>query len=325
MSNASALLLNSAATARSSGWGEARAWNAIGAGWKPLFGSFKGLGVSFEWHDFKTRNDLDWGVSFHPRSLEICLNLAGTGILQPGRDKVHLGPQSAGFYRQGEAPLRGQRLGGEHHQFITVEYSEEFIQSHFGGVRAGLHPIITAILSGHSSQSAVAEPQRLRAEHQQLIQGLRHPPVYAAAQPLWYKSKALELASVFFFMPPPEEALFCDRQKLLSQDRCEKVIALLQDDLASPPSLEDLGRKVGCSQFYLSRTFSKEMGMTIAQYLRKLRMDRAAELLRSGKFNVTQAAVEVGYSSLSHFSQAFHESFGCCPGLYGIAPDHGKK
>jgi len=34
---------------------------------------------------------------------------------------------------------------------------------------------------------------------------------------------------------------------------------------------------------------------------------------------VTEAALEVGYASPSHFSQAFHEAFGCCPGLYPIA------
>jgi AraC-like DNA-binding protein len=83
--------------------------------------------------------------------------------------------------------------------------------------------------------------------------------------------------------------------------------------------LEELGRLVACSPFYLSRTFSSEMGMTIPQYLRQLRLERAAELLKSGRFNVTEAAMEVGYSSLSHFSQAFHEHFGCCPGLYPVS------
>jgi AraC-like DNA-binding protein len=68
----------------------------------------------------------------------------------------------------------------------------------------------------------------------------------------------------------------------------------------------------------LSRTFSAATGLTIPQYLRQLRLEKAAELLRSGKFNVTEAALEVGYSSLSHFSQAFHETFGCCPGLYPL-------
>ena len=42
-------------------------------------------------------------------------------------------------------------------------------------------------------------------------------------------------------------------------------------------------------------------------------------LLRSGKHNVTEAALEVGYNSLSHFSHAFHQQFGCCPGLYPVS------
>jgi len=101
-------------------------------------------------------------------------------------------------------------------------------------------------------------------------------------------------------------------------ERVEKVIGLLRSKLAEPPNLEEIGRFVGCSPFHLSRTFSAETGQTIPQYLRQLRLERAAELLRSGKFNVTEAALEVGYSSLSHFSQAFHEEFGCCPGLYPL-------
>jgi AraC-like DNA-binding protein len=47
-------------------------------------------------------------------------------------------------------------------------------------------------------------------------------------------------------------------------------------------------------------------------------MERAADLLRTGQCNVTEAAMTVGYNSLSHFSAAFHETFGCCPGLYPL-------
>jgi len=104
----------------------------------------------------------------------------------------------------------------------------------------------------------------------------------------------------------------------LSVERVEKVIARLRQDLTNPPSLEDIGRAVGCSLFHLSRTFSTATGMTILQYIRQLRMERAAELLRSGNFNVSEAALEGGYWSLSHFSQAFHETFGCCFGLYPL-------
>ena len=44
--------------------------------------------------------------------------------------------------------------------------------------------------------------------------------------------------------------------------------------------LEMLGQEVGCSPFYLSRIFSREVGLTIPQFLRNARMERAAELLR---------------------------------------------
>jgi AraC-like DNA-binding protein len=58
--------------------------------------------------------------------------------------------------------------------------------------------------------------------------------------------------------------------------------------------------------------------MTISRYLRNLRLEHAAMLLKSGKFNVTEAAMEVGYSSLSHFSKVFSEMFHVCPCSFGL-------
>jgi AraC-like DNA-binding protein len=41
--------------------------------------------------------------------------------------------------------------------------------------------------------------------------------------------------------------------------------------------------------------------------------------LKTREYNVTEVALEVGYNSLSHFSAAFQQAFGCCPGLYPLA------
>jgi len=83
----------------------------------------------------------------------------------------------------------------------------------------------------------------------QTIATLRQPPVYAAAQPLWYQCKALELAVTFLFPPPPEEEMFCTRQHRLPQERVEQVVFLLKQNLAKPPTLEELGKKIGCRHF----------------------------------------------------------------------------
>ncbi|HXR47979.1 MAG TPA: AraC family transcriptional regulator [Candidatus Limnocylindrales bacterium] len=297
---------------------ERSAWSAIGEGWRHLHGSVRGAGVSFEWHDFKTHTEFDWGKSFHPGSIEVCLNLAGNGSVAFNGQEVAFAPLTVGFYRRGEQPLRAVRRAEQWHQFLTVEMSFDFLRRHLGDFAPSLHPLVREVVAGQSEKSAVVTPTRLTSRQQQLLASLRDAPVLAAAQKLWYQTKALELAAELFFLAPGERELFCQRQQRLSAERVDKVVALLRENLESPPNLEEIGRAVGCSPFHLSRTFSAATGMTIPQYLRQLRMERAAELLRSGKFNVTEAALEVGYASLSHFSQAFHETFGCCPGLYPL-------
>jgi AraC-like DNA-binding protein len=301
----------------SSSW-EADAWRSVGAGWRQLFGSFRDLGLSFEWHDFESTRPVDWARSFHPRSTEICLNLAGHGLVRWKSQRASFGPMSTGFYCQGPEPLEARRIPRQRHQFITVELSRDFLVKHLRGEEARLHPLIRAVVRDERDVAGVAPSIPLTPAQQSLVTSLRTPPVFAAAQSLWYQSKAVELMAQLFFQPAGEE-MFCTRQNRLARERVEKVVDLLKSHLAEPPSLEAIGRQVGCSPFYLSRTFSSEMGTTIPQYLRRLRMERAAELLQAGKHNVTEAALEVGYSSLSHFSLAFHQTFGCCPGLYPLA------
>ena len=299
--------------------GEVAAWAAVGAGWRQLFGSFGDLGFSLEWHDFNAPEPIDWARSFHPGSIELCLNLSGEGSVGDGTRTARFGSQTAGFYRQGQSPLSAERAAGQTHRFITVEFRPDFLHRELVESSAWLHPLIRASLDTEPTGSAVSEPEPLTARQRDLVMALRQPPVLAGAQRLWYGAKVRELMSEFFFAPPPDSELFCHRQQRVARDRVETVVEALRKDLANPPTLEAIAREAACSPFYLSRTFSKEMGQTIPQYLRQLRMEKAATLLKSGSFNVTEAALEVGYSSLSHFSAAFHQTFGCCPGLYPMA------
>lgn len=297
---------------------EAQVWAGLGEGWQHLHGSFSEQGYSLEWHDFSGEADLDWSPSFHPDGVEICLNLAGQGRVNDSARTLELAPLTAGFYFQGEPRLVGRRGAGERHQFITVELSLDFLRRNLPADDAELHEPLQRILAGKSA-AYVSEPVRLTSEHQLLVGSLRRPPVYAGAQRLWYRAKALEVASVLFYRPAGGSELFCQRQKLMNQERVQKVIAVLRENLAETPALEAIGKRVGCSHFHLSRIFSQETGQSIFQHLRRLRMERAAELLREGRMNVTQVSLEVGYASPSHFSMAFHETYGCCPGLYPLA------
>ena len=296
---------------------EVNAWRDVGAGWQRLFGSFHGVGYSIEWHDFRAKREFDWATSFHQDCVELCLNLDGNGFVESHGSRAEFAPNTAGFYYRQKEPLTAKRTAGQHHQFLTIEFSCPFLAKHLSETKAMLHPVVRAAVEGCPCEHVTGSTVRLTAQQLQTIASLRQPPVYAAAQPVWYQCKALELAVTFLMKP--EEELFCTRQQRVAQERVEQVIFLLKQDLASPPSLEELGNKIGCSHFYLSRIFSAQTGQTITQYLRQLRMEKAAELLKSREYNVTEVAIEVGYSSLSHFSAAFQETFGCCPGLYPLA------
>ena len=294
---------------------EAAAWTNVSHGWQRLYGSFEEMGISIEWHDFQTSRPLDWAESFRPRSIEFCLNLDGRGAIGRGSATHDYGPSSSGYYAIGDEPLRATRQAHDRHRFVTLEYSREHLQTQVAPSESDLNPAMRALIFPKREQSVVSSPQPMTSEQRAIVASLAEPPVPKAARILWYQSKALELMSHFLFEPKDPE-FFCMRQKRVARDRVVRTKELLVRDLANPPTLEMLGQEVGCSPFYLSRIFSKEVGLTIPQFLRNARMERAAELLRSGRYNVTEAATEVGYSSLSHFSKAFCETIGCCPVLY---------
>jgi AraC-like DNA-binding protein len=132
------------------------------------------------------------------------------------------------------------------------------------------------------------------------------------------------LAQTFFPAEQPEE-LFCHRHQRANRERVEQACFLIARDLENPPSLEMLAERVGCSTFYLSRIFKEQTGVSIPAFLRMKRIEKAAELIRTRKTSVTEAAFAVGYSSLSAFNKAFVEQIGCCPGLYPNVPIPGRK
>jgi AraC-like DNA-binding protein len=293
---------------------ESNAWAQVKEGWRQLYGSFAREGVSVENHEFETASPVNWGRSFHRDSVELCLNLRGNGTVHDGRTEARYQPHTVGFYCNADSDLKAHRNPGETHSFITVELSRGYVETQVHAMEDDLHPALRRWLINRGGSAAAVGA--MSPGQEVTFQALRQPPVPVAAHKLWYQAKTLELLSQVLFQPTPQEEFFCQRQKRVAQERVERTTAILRSHLADPPDIEALGAQVGCSSFYLSRLFSKEMGMTIPQYVRQIRMERAAELLLGGRHNVTETAMEVGYSSLSHFSKAFCTTIGCCPALF---------
>src|SRR3954466_10811721 len=95
-------------------------WDDVQDGWRPLYGDFERQGLSVEWHDFRANQQLDWGGSFRPHSLEVCLNLDGHGAVGAAAQSDYT-PGSTGFYAVCDGPLPATRRARERHQFVTLE------------------------------------------------------------------------------------------------------------------------------------------------------------------------------------------------------------
>jgi len=297
---------------------ESPAWASIQGKWQPLYGSFSQLGVSMEWHDFDCDEALNWSRSFHPESLEICLNLTGCGSVGSGKSRLLFNPGTSGHYVSSDPIPLADRHAGQRHRFLTIELSSDWLQNKAGLTEKDLTPAARAFLNSRRPPDSAVTP--LSDSLTNLVEQVQHPTLSGGALHLWYHAKVLEVVSETLYEQPKTE-FFCTRQKRIAEERVRRVKTILQKRLEEPPSLVDLGKEIGCSPFYLCRTFSQHCGMTISQYLRKVRMKRAAEMLRSGEFNVTETAVAVGYSSLSHFSKVFSETYQTFPGIYPEKPE----
>lgn len=81
-------------------------------------------------------------------------------------------------------------------------------------------------------------------------------------------------------------------------------------------SLSHVAEKAGVTQSYFSNIFHKEIGESYSRYLTRIRMQKAARLLRETSCKVYEVASEVGYVSVKHFAQKFKQWHGISPHQY---------
>jgi AraC-like DNA-binding protein len=97
--------------------------------------------------------------------------------------------------------------------------------------------------------------------------------------------------------------------------RIRIALDAMQTSYARDLSVDDLAKTAGMSRFHFSRLFRDQVGEAPYKHLLRLRVARAAELLRGGRHSVTEAAFAVGFNDLSRFSRAFRAEFGVNPGV----------
>lgn len=97
----------------------------------------------------------------------------------------------------------------------------------------------------------------------------------------------------------------------------ERIMKAINKNLAdSDFNVDALTQEVGISRAQLHRKMKEMTGISTSEFIRNIRLEQAARLLREQKINVTQVAYTVGFSNLAHFSTIFRKHFGMAPSEY---------
>ena len=180
---------------------------------------------------------------------------------------------------------------GSHHAWMTAD-----------------HTLLAEIIGGESQRpfptGRIALDASLSVRQRALFHFARR---FGAADPLTVEGESIAIIEEIAakIRAPRPAPLLCAV--------VERARTLLASQFASTISLAELAQQVGVSSAYLSRAFRAATGETLHAFREDLRLRRSLDLLPDARGDFTRVALELGYSSHSHFSSRFHRHFGITP------------
>lgn len=134
------------------------------------------------------------------------------------------------------------------------------------------------------------------------------------------RREALESYFRLFLMECCRSAQHLSHQPIPSinsgAEQIERLRSYLDTHCAESLKLDDLAKKVGLSKTSLCRSFKKNIGQTLFEYLLHRKIERSMGLLRSEKSKVLTIALHCGFNDLSYFNRKFKQLVGVTPREY---------
>lgn len=104
-----------------------------------------------------------------------------------------------------------------------------------------------------------------------------------------------------------------------------RIMKCLNEHLSDADfNVEDLTREVGISRAQLHRKMKEMTGISTGEFIRNLRLEQAARIIREQDVNITQVAYAVGFNNANHFSTIFKRHFGMTPSEYAAKTNKTK-
>lgn len=107
--------------------------------------------------------------------------------------------------------------------------------------------------------------------------------------------------------------------------RVKHVVELFAVELSRSLSEEAVSRQVNLSPARLRQLFKKETGLSPMRYLKRLRMTKAARLLKSSFLSIKEIASRTGSGDTSHFVRDFRKQYGLRPTEFRVRSQRSSK
>ena len=134
---------------------------------------------------------------------------------------------------------------------------------------------------------------------------------------LYLRGKVFELMSLYF---SKDKEMDIEQCPFLADDnnikKIKKAKEIIISRMMEPPTLVELAKEVDISLKKLKQGFKQVYGASVFSFLIDYKMQVSKRLLSSGNYNVNEVALRVGYSTATHFINAFKKKFGTTPKKY---------
>ncbi len=167
------------------------------------------------------------------------------------------------------------------------------------------------------NQNANLRKEYLSVEQQKLFCEIldKQPPV-SILENLYYESRVLNLlesflSDVLMKEEPADNYIFCSDEDIRMIQIAEKDIS--DNVMNSFGGVDKLSRLCCMSRTKFINLFQKVYGVSSFEYYQKKRLRIAYDMLKSGKYSVTDVASKLGYTGITNFTQAFKRDFGFLP------------
>ena len=253
-----------------------------------------------------------WGERFHTTpSHELIHVLQGSAQIHYRKRAITVGPGDTLIIPQG-TPHRDVRSQGEHYRVLYTFFRwpegkdviEQLDPARLNSITAGARSHLQMLLKqleGEYLGESDGATERMQLILLEVILALARYSHSAGPR-----------------VTEARRAMALDRRTKLA----EEVHAYVTEHCTEEISLEALASRFDVSSFHLCRTYTQTFGVSMTDMLARLRIERAAEWLKSGG-SVKEAAARSGFSEPNYFAKVFRKVMGMSPSQFQ-ASLHGK-